>query len=294
MILNKRDRLIHIHHCRGAGWKTIKKLFKHDPELNDVYNMTAEDFCHYLQMAPRHAKSFYEDLHQLDITALLTAYKKSSIFIITVFDSTYPSKLKAIYDPPWVLYGMGQSSLLNHEKILSVVGTRNPSKIGLISMEKILAPLVEQKWTIVSGLALGIDGYAHQLSLPSYTIAVLGSGLFHPYPKQHRALFNKIVSDHLAISEYPPYTPPQKWQFPERNRIISGLSFGTLVVEAKERSGSLITADQALEQGRDVFALPGSILDVNALGTNKLIQQGAKMVLSSEDILNELKCHRIS
>ncbi|MBM7644344.1 DNA processing protein [Scopulibacillus daqui] len=287
--MNKRDKLIHIHHCRGAGWKTIKKLLVHDPELKHIYHMSIEDLCTYLQMLPHHAKVFFEDLHQLDMSTLLSEYEKDGIFIITIFDHEYPSHLKEIYDPPWVLYGMGQPSLLNHHNILSVVGTRKPSKLGLLSLEKILAPFVDRKWTIVSGLALGIDGYAHQLSLSSYTVAVLGSGLYCPYPRQHRALFNKIISDHAAISEYPPHTSPQKWRFPERNRIISGLSLGTLVVEAKERSGSLITADQALEQGRDVFALPGSILDDNALGTNKLIQQGAKLVLSSEDILNELK-----
>lgn len=292
--MKNRDRLILVHHCRGIGWKTLKRLLDFDHDLSDVHHMSVSDFCYHLHMNRQHAEAFFHDLHHIDIQATLTSYEKNNIFTVTLHDDTYPLLLKTIYDPPWVLYGKGDPSLLQHQKIISVVGSRQPTSKAKQIMERLLMPLITDQWTIVSGMALGIDGYAHQLGLESSTIAVLGSGLYHPYPKQHRQLFDQMTTNHLVISEYPPNTPPQKWQFPERNRIISGLSLGTVVVEARERSGSLITADQALDQGRDVFAVPGSILETNACGTNRLIQQGAKLVMNTEDILNELSVHRIS
>ncbi len=142
----------------------------------------------------------------------------------------------------------------------------------------------------MSGMAKGIDAYAHWQAIEQrgQTIAILGSGLNYVYPPSHRDLFQKLAAQQLIISEYPPHFPPRKWQFPERNRLISGLSRGVIVVEAKEKSGSLITADQALEQGREVFAVPGPIYSPASQGTNHLIQQGAKLVMSAADVLNEL------
>ncbi|TCP29172.1 DNA processing protein [Scopulibacillus darangshiensis] len=286
--MEKRDKLIRIHHCRGAGWKTVKKLLDLDPELKHIDDMSANDLCHYLKMKREHANRFYYDLHSFALEKYIHSYNKNNIFVMTIDDAAYPSQLRNIYDPPWVLFGKGDKSLLNSSKLISVVGTRQPTQTARLSMEKLLLPLIEDGWTIVSGMALGIDGYAHHIALKFQTIAVLASGLYHPYPRKHHDLFQRMIANHLVISEYPPNIPPQKWQFPERNRIISGLSQGTIVVEAKERSGSLITADQALDQGREVFAVPGMILEPNAAGTNRLIQQGAKLVIDANDILNEL------
>src|SRR5699024_6634210 len=192
--------------------------------------------------------------------------------------------------PPHVLYLTGNIELLTHTPNLSVVGTRYPSKSAFPIMRKILTPLMEYKFLITSGMAMGVDGYAHQLALEhdAPTIAVLGGGFYHIYPKQHDSLFQQLIQKNLVISEYPPDQPPKRYHFPERNRIISGLSFGTFVIEAKQKSGTLITVDQALEQGKEVFALPGSILTETSSGCNQLIQDGAKLVQSHNDILEEI------
>ncbi|WP_235182548.1 DNA-processing protein DprA [Gracilibacillus boraciitolerans] len=213
--------------------------------------------------------------------------------VITIFNQKYPSSLKVIPDPPLVLYLHGDSTLLSYSPNLSVVGTRHPSVNALSIMKNLLIPLFQYKLVITSGMAIGIDGFAHQLALQhqSPTIAVLGGGFDHIYPKEHQSLYQQISKENLIISEYPPNQPPQKYHFPERNRIISGLSFGTLVIEAKKRSGTLITVDQALEQGKEVFAVPGSILAETSSGCNQLIQDGAKLVLSSNDILEECIIH---
>jgi len=286
--LEKRKHLIHLRHCRGIGWKGIAKLVARHNDLSELYNVSFSQFIEDYGFNQKQAEIFYRDLHSIDVDRILKRYIKEDITLITIYDKVYPKRLKMIYDPPWILYAKGRSEWLNNEKMLSIVGTRTPTKAGLRAMVKVIDPLVQNGWTIVSGMALGIDGAAHHYALESSTIAVLGSGLLNLYPKQHRELYDHIIDSHLAISEYSPNTPPNRWQFPERNRIISGLSLGTLVIEAREKSGSLITADQALEQGREVFALPGNILNENTVGTHRLIQQGAKLVTSAEDICIEL------
>jgi len=285
--LSLKERLLLLHHCRGAGWKSIHRILTEDSELRHIYDLTATDLIKQFRFHPTHAERFLDDLHHIDIQSRLEQYDKTNIKVITIFDEQYPSLLKQIYDPPWVLYALGDITLLNRHPALGVVGTRQPTQHAYKNMTHVLDPLIEQGWVIVSGLALGIDGYAHRIALNGNTIAVLGSGLYHPYPARHRPLFEHLSKHQLVVSEYPPDQLPNKWQFPERNRIISGLSIGLLVVEAKHKSGSLITADQAMEQGRDVFAIPGPILEANYEGTHGLIQQGAKLVTSAEDILNE-------
>ncbi|WP_085524758.1 DNA-processing protein DprA [Tuberibacillus sp. Marseille-P3662] len=286
-MVDNRSKLIHVHHCQGIGWRGIDKLMTHQEALDRLYDLSVDDFVEIMRTPRQKVETFYHSLHTLPIERLLRTYQETGIHVLTIGDADYPNELKEIYDPPWVLYTQGDVSLLQAAKKLSVVGTRRPSQAGVKSMDKILNPLVNEGFVLVSGMAVGIDARAHQIGLTNGTIAVLGSGFDHPYPKQNQGLFRLLCDHHLVISEYPPSTKPARWRFPERNRIISGLSAGTLVVEAKERSGSLITADQALEQGRDVFAVPGTILTDDALGTNRLIQQGAKLVTSSQDIMNE-------
>lgn len=206
-------------------------------------------------------------------------------------DPNYPLMLKEIPSPPAILYGKGDVSLLN-TKSIAVVGTRKPTHYGLDATEKIVQKLSEFL-TIISGLATGIDGRAHETTLDAegHTVAVLGSGIDQNsiFPPQHRGLARRIVENRGAvISEYPPGTPALKEHFPQRNRIVSGLAQGVFVVEAPERSGALITARLALEQNRDVFALPGSIFSLYSRGPLTLIKEGAKCVSSAEDILEEL------
>lgn len=282
-----RNRLIHIHACRGIGWKTIAKFFEYNATLESVYHMTATELETVFSIRKDRAGAFYEDLHHSTYADLLAKYEEQEIQTMTILDENYPALLKGVFDPPWVLYCKGDVSIFQKRHMVSVVGTRNPSRAGLQALKKLLHPLIEQGWGVVSGLAEGIDSAAHRLSLRTRTIAVLGSGLERIYPASSKPLAEELASSHLLVSEYPPTAPARPWRFPHRNRIISGLTKGTLIVEAKEKSGSLITADQALEQGREVFAVPGSIFESRSVGTNRLIQQGAKLVLDAKDLLEE-------
>ncbi|MCK9910703.1 DNA-processing protein DprA, partial [Microbacteriaceae bacterium K1510] len=198
--------------------------------------------------------------------------------------------LLEIPDPPLLLYYRGDLKWLR-QPMLGVVGSRKPTPYGKAACAHLTAELSEAGFVIVSGAAYGIDAEAHRSALRSKngTVGVLGCGLAHVYPPLHRTLYQEIASCGLLLSEYPPDTPPHPGLFPERNRIISGLSLGVLLVEAAERSGSLITADCALEQGREIFAVPGTIFSPLSLGPHNLIKQGAKLVTGSEDILEEFR-----
>ncbi|MFC4023164.1 DNA-processing protein DprA [Oceanobacillus longus] len=209
--------------------------------------------------------------------------------IITIVDESYPPMLNTIKDAPIVLYAIGDLTLLSYSPALSVIGTRKPTMEASQKMEIFVKPLVKEKWVIVSGMAMGIDSLAHKITLGhnGKTIAVLGGGFHHIYPKQNISLFHQIAKHGLVLSEYPPDLSPARYHFPERNRIISGLGFGTLVIEATERSGTLITVEQALDQGREVFAVPGSPLQPQTKGCHQMIQDGAKLVHEAVDILEE-------
>ncbi|MGM7681714.1 DNA-processing protein DprA [Cytobacillus sp. Hm23] len=285
-----RKTLIHLHHCRGIGWRSIKNLLTYDPNLTKIYQSSFTDLRPHLPISTTQLKNLMKDLHSSNIQSMLNKYSDYNIHIVTIFDDEYPNMLKQIYDPPWVIYAKGDLRLLSDQKCLSVVGARYPSSYGLRSIERVILPLIQSGWTVISGLAKGIDSKAHELALlhKGKTIAVIAGGFQYIYPKENAKLANMISKENLLLSEYPPFVRPERWQFPMRNRIISGLSFGTVIIEARESSGSLITADQALEQGREVFAIPGSIFAEHSIGTNKLIQQGAKLVMSSNDIEAEI------
>ena len=210
--------------------------------------------------------------------------------IICWEDPCYPSQLREIPGPPIILYIKGEIAILN-EAQLAVVGSRNPSPMGLELAKEFSAGLSSRGFIITSGLALGIDAASHSAALEvnGLSIAVLGSGLLQIYPRLHSRLADKIAENGALISEHAPKESPLAHHFPKRNRIISGLSHGVLVIEASLKSGSLITARLANEQGREVFAIPGSPHHKLAIGCNHLIQQGAKLVCSIEDLLEELQ-----
>jgi len=210
--------------------------------------------------------------------------------IVTIDDVDYPILLKEISDPPLVLFVKGDKKIL-HNSQLAIVGSRNPSSAGVENAYVFAQHLVKVGLTVTSGFAIGIDAAAHRgaLAVSGPTIAVMGAGLNHIYPQRHRHLVPEIIAHNGAlISEFPLQVPPLADNFPQRNRIISGLSLGTLVVEATLRSGSLITAHQAVEQGREVFAIPSSIHSQLASGCHTLIRQGAKLVENVSDILEEI------
>lgn len=215
--------------------------------------------------------------------------------LITLADTSYPANLLEIPDPPPLLYVKGDATCLSRP-IIGIVGSRNATPQGLKNAESFALALSEAGWCIASGLALGIDGAAHRGALlgKGSTIAVVGTGLDIVYPARHRELAYEIVEKGAVISEFPLGEPSRAGNFPRRNRIISGLSRGVLVVEANLESGSLITARLAAEQGRDVFAIPGSIHSPLSKGCHRLIKQGAKLVDSIQDILEELGSAPIS
>lgn len=215
---------------------------------------------------------------------------QANVQTIILGSKDYPKLLKEISSPPWLIYCKGNKSLLN-QTCLAVVGTRTPSSYGRLVVDLLIKDLIPADLVIVSGLAQGIDALVHQATLKANgkTIAVLGCGLDQVYPRMNESIAKQMLeNNNLIISEYSLNTPALKQNFPARNRIIAGLSVGTLVIESKEDGGALITAQQALESNREVFAVPGQINQFISLGTNKLIQAGAKAVICAEDILQEL------
>jgi len=209
--------------------------------------------------------------------------------LVALGDPRYPLALLEAADPPLLLHAEGRVELLGAASV-AIVGSRNPTAQGVDNARALAAALAEAGWTVVSGLALGIDAAAHEgaLRAPASTIAVVGNGLDRVYPRRHAALAARIAREGLLVSEYPLGTPALAPHFPQRNRVIAGLSRGTLVVEAAMQSGSLITARMAVENGRDVFAVPGSIHSPLSRGCHALIKQGAKLVDRASDVLEEL------
>ncbi|MFW6238830.1 MAG: DNA-processing protein DprA [Halanaerobiales bacterium] len=235
------------------------------------------------------AAKISEQRNKINPDTVLKILKKKNIKFIPLMDDNYPHRLKNIYDPPPVLYYRGNPESLKQPSV-AIVGSRRCTKYGRKTAKKLGYELAHKGIVVVSGMARGIDtrGHLGALETAGKTIAVLGSGLDVIYPPENRKLFHKIRNQGTVISEFPPGVQPVGENFPRRNRIISGLSLGIIVVEAAKRSGSLITANLALEQGREVFAVPGNIDRTGSKGTNNLIKNGAKIVTSTDDILEEL------
>ncbi|MGF2735901.1 DNA-processing protein DprA [Marinobacter sp. DUT-1] len=224
-----------------------------------------------------------------EVAEALIGCQHHGIHIVTWGDTDYPEALRHIHDAPLVLYTLGNHGLLVRDQI-GIVGSRHATRPGLDHARRFAAELSRRELVVTSGLALGVDGAAHAgaLDAGSPTIAVIGCGLDQIYPRQHHKLGERVIEQGVLVSEYPPGTPARAAHFPQRNRIISGLSRGVLVVEAGLKSGSLITARLALEQGREVFAIPGSVHSPVARGCHHLIKQGARLVETVDDVLEEL------
>ena len=237
------------------------------------------------QSEMKHPALFWERFRSLDLKILRQEFLKFPSFSIQ--DIVYPQQLREIYNPPVLLFYQGDLSLL-HQANLGFVGSRDCSQQGVASVQKIIKEL-QNHFVIVSGLARGIDTASHIAALKNggRTIAVIGTGLDIFYPRENFQLQSYIAKNQLLLTEYGPGEKPLKYHFPERNRIIAGLSRGVLVTEAKSRSGSLITCERALEEGRDVFVIPGNIVDNLSAGCHYLIQEGAKLVCHGRDILME-------
>lgn len=264
-----------------AALGSPQAIFEADvPSLREVVSATEAGALQHLP------ESFAA---QLDLT-WNWLHEGTNRSVLTLGDSAYPPALLETADPPLLLYVMGDAGFLRRPCI-AIVGSRNPTPQGASNAQAFATTFSQAGLTVVSGLALGIDGAAHEggVSGPGGTVAVVGTGLDRVYPKRHHDLAHRIARNGALVSEYPLGMPPLPPNFPKRNRIIAGLASGTLVVEAALQSGSLITARQAVEMGREVFAIPGSIHSPQSRGCHALIKQGAKLVDSAQDVLEELR-----
>lgn len=273
----------------GLGKMTYHNLIRKFHSPDGVRKASIKDLEKVEGLRPKVIKQLREGNHTDQVKKELELMRKHQVILVTCLDENYPSNLLTIYDPPPFLYVKGE--LKKEDKVaVAIVGSRFASHYGKLVTERISQDLALEGVTVVSGLARGIDSSAHRgaLSAKGRTIAVLGCGIDVDYPLENRKMKEEIVSRGALISEFHMSTPPASSHFPVRNRIISGLSLGVVVVEASHRSGSLITARLALEQGRDVFAVPGSIDSLRSRGTHRLIKEGAKLVEDAQDIFTEL------
>ena len=285
--MKNKHYFLALNRIKRVGPRTVAKLLRRWPNLEELFELSATQMeTAGLPKAIAAAIASF-DLNQVE--ADWRWQEADNHFLLTFSDPEYPPLLKEIPDPPPVLYAIGNLSSFQQPTV-AMVGTRKPSVTGRETAWRFAFELAAKQITIVSGLALGIDAQAHSgcLEANGKTIAVMGTGIDNIYPRQHAKLAAKICESGLLLSELPLKSPPIAGHFPRRNRIISGLSLSTLVVEAAIRSGSLITARLACEQNRDVLAIPGSIYNPQASGCHHLLQQGAKLVTSSNDVFEEL------
>ncbi len=278
---------IWLSRIEGLGPIKIKELLKQYKTPENIWELDKNKLMQTKGIGENIANSILKKEYRENLEQYVKYMKKYNIGIITIEDKDYPKKLLHIYDAPAILYYKGDKKLL-HTDIIAMIGCRECSNYGKEVSIKFSYELAKNGITIISGMAKGIDSYSHIgcIKAGGKTIAVLGSGLDIIYPKENCLLYDEILSAKgLILSEYVIGTKPSKLNFPARNRIISGLSNGVIVVEAKGKSGTLNTVDFALEQGKDVFVVPGNITSTNSTGTNELIKQGASCVTGVEDIL---------
>lgn len=274
--------------ARDIAAKKMTALTDYFGSPENVYFAAESDYDGVPGLTPEDKRSLCDK--SLDkAEKILARCREKNISILTISDAAYPERLKNIYDPPCVLYIKGRLPNIDEEAAVAVVGTRGATAYGLSVTDRICFELAASGMLIVSGLAQGIDAAAHTAAAraASASVSVLGGGVDVVYPRQNRSLYEHIALHGALISEYPPGTPPIGRHFPVRNRIISGLALGVLVTEAPEKSGALITASLALDQGRDVFAVPGNIGVASSAGCNALIRDGAQIVTGSLDVLKE-------
>ena len=271
----------------GLTNRSRLQLLAHFSSPEDVYYADMEEAL--AAGLSREQASRLSDRSLERAEAILADCARKELFVLTMDDAAYPARLRNIFDPPILLYGRGAMPLFDEEAAVAVVGTRAATPYGIHSAEELSYQMARSGALVVSGMAKGIDAAAHRGALRAggFTAAILGCGVDVAYPESNRRLYEDIAATGVLLSEYAPGSTPESWHFPARNRIISGLSIATLVVEAPERSGALITARTALDQGRDVFAVPGAIDAPGSRGCNQLIRSGAGLVAEAWDLLGE-------
>lgn len=279
----------------GIGAAKLRALLDHFGDLQDAWQASEADWK-AAGLDRRAIDNLKAARESLDLDAELARLEKAGGRLLTWADADYPPLLKSIPDAPPVLYVKGALTPADFQWAVAIVGTRRATVYGRQAAEHLAGDLARNGVTIVSGMARGIDAAAHEAALKAggRTLGVLACGIEQVYPAEHTRLAGQVAAHGALLTETPVGSPPDAGNFPARNRIISGLALGVIVVEAGERSGALITADRALEQGRDVFAVPGSIFSRSSLGTNRLIQEGATLVRSAEDVLEALNLQLIA
>ena len=279
---------IWLAHRPGVNDRVKLGLLQHFRDPEDIYFADRDAFDHVEGLTVE-VRDALREKNLIPAEEILERCSREKLHIVTYQDAAYPSKLKNIPDPPLVLYYKGQLPDFDGSPVIAVVGTRKASAYGMTTAKRLGYQIGKCGGILVSGMAYGIDGMAMSgaLTAGQKVVGVLGCGADIVYPLSNRALFADVEKYGCILSEFPPGTQPGKWTFPKRNRIISGLSNGVLVVEAPEKSGALITARLAAEQGRDVFAVPGNIDMPSFVGSNRLLRDGAIMVSSGWDILSE-------
>lgn len=288
MKINEADARIALNALSNIGPVNFQHLLNRFGSAADALAASAAALGETTGIGPKAAAQIVEcDGAKTAARERATAVKEG-VTIVTLMDDGYPANLKMAHTPPPVLYIAGE---IRREDALAiaVIGSRGPTPYGRIAAENFTAMLSRRGFVIISGMARGIDTMAHRATLAAggRTIAVLGSGLDRCYPPENAELFKQIAKSGAVISQFPFGAEPEQWNFPMRNRVISGLSLGVLVIEAGEKSGTMSTAYGALDEGREVFAVPGRIDSSKSIGCNRLIQKGAKLVISPDDVVNE-------
>ncbi|BAK17431.1 predicted Rossmann fold nucleotide-binding protein [Solibacillus silvestris StLB046] len=285
------EQLLKLHYILPLSWEKVRNLMKITDDFDEILHISPKFLASQLNIREEKAAQLIKHYKELIQRSMAIYYDQHNITPIPYADPLYPERLKQLYDAPAVVYAQGDVQLLNRPKMMAVIGSRAATSYSENVLKSILPPLIREQYIIVSGLAKGADRLAHEATIRygGKTIGVLGHGLFHNYPPQNKELNAYMASEHLLITEYPPYVGVQKWHFPARNRIISGLCEALVVTEAALKSGTLITTELALEQGKDVFAVPGNIFSEQSRGTNKLIKEGAIPVWDGFQILEEIQ-----
>lgn len=273
----------------GIGNVLYKRLIDHFKSPEIVFSSSVEELKKVEGIGERLASDILKTDWKEKVDIELSRIEKEKVNVITLLDDHYPINLKRIYDPPPFLYIKGEIRKEDNRAV-AIVGSRRATTYGRLMAERLSKDLASRGITVVSGMARGIDTFSHKgaLSAGGRTIAVLGCGIDIVYPSENKNLRDRIIESGAVLTEFPLSTQPEAVNFPSRNRIISGLSLGVVIIEATSDSGSLITASTALDQGRDVFAVPGNITSKLSQGTNKLIKKGAKLVESVDDILEDI------
>jgi DNA processing protein len=281
---------IKLNMIKGIGPLRFATLLKHFGSPQEILSAKASSLSQVKGIGNHIAQCIIEEKDKVNVDIELEKIKKEGVKILTLDNEEYPINLRSIYDPPPVLYVKGKITP-NDRLAIAMVGSRAATTYGKTVASKLAKELVQAGFTIISGLARGIDAVSHKAAINANgrTIAVLACGIDIIYPIENKKLFYEIIEHGAVITEFPFGTPAEKFNFPQRNRIISGLGLGTVIVEAPIRSGALITANCALEQNREVFAVPGQVGSRLSKGTHHLIKQGAKLTESAQDIIEELE-----